>query len=100
MLNGTVLTAAACALVAALVGFALGRRSRPAVESPDVPAGPVDQAVAAFSASISEFSEAVTPLWSAHIESSRLQMDEAISALVSKFATIVTLLDAALGASR
>jgi len=100
MLNGTVLTAAACALVAALIGFALGRRSSGTAESSGSPSGPVDQAVAAFSASISEFSEAVTPLWSAHIESSRVQMEDAISALVTKFATIVTLLDSALGASR
>ena len=103
MENGTVLTAAACALFAALAGFAFGRRQRGT--PPGDPARPgsgsaAEQAVAAFSDSLSEFSESVTPLWSAHIESSRIQMETAVSALVGKFATIVALLDSALGTSR
>jgi methyl-accepting chemotaxis protein len=92
-------------VLAALAGFGLGRRQR---SGPDRPGGSTSAgssgvtapAVEAFSDSLSEFSQSVTPLWSAHIESSRQQMETAVSALVTKFATIVTLLDTALGASR
>ncbi len=51
-------------------------------------------------ASLDDFSENVTPVWSAHIQSSMTQMESAVSALVSKFATIVALLETALGSSR
>src|SRR4051794_19378645 len=98
MLNTTVVTAV-CVVLAALAGFGLGRRQRSGPDRPDgsTPAGSgvvTAPAVEAFSASLSEFSQSVTPLWSAHIESSRQQMETAVSALVTKFATIVTLLDA------
>jgi methyl-accepting chemotaxis protein len=90
--------AVACALLGALAGYGLGRvaaaRREPAQGL--VPAGPIER----YLDSLSEFSESVTPLWSAHIESSRDQMESAVSQLVTKFATIVTLLDAALGSSR
>lgn len=39
------------------------------------------------------FSAALAPVWSAHIESSRTQMEAAISALSGRFATIVVRLD-------
>jgi methyl-accepting chemotaxis protein len=97
MTAGAVLAAAGI-LIAALTGYWLGRSRRPV-------AGPCDTALAAppleeYLESIGEFSETVTPVWSAHIESSRRQMESAINDLVSKFATIVTLLDTALASSR
>jgi methyl-accepting chemotaxis protein len=97
--NGTVLTTASV-LIAAMGGFGLGRWRRepaPVHSATDTAAGvPVDT----FLDSLTEFSEAVTPLWSAHIETSREQMESAVTELVSTFATIVALLDSALGSSR
>jgi len=95
MVVGTLLTVAGL-LVGALAGFWFGR-PRPAEAGEGVvPVQPVDD----YLASLDEFSSTVTPVWSAHIESSRLQADAAVSDLVTKFATIVTLLDTALGSSR
>lgn len=88
----------AVGLVTALAGFGLGRWRRP----PSGPgAGPaMAGAVDAFCDSLHEFGATVAPLWSAQIETSQEQMDIAVSALVGKFATIVTLLDSALGSSQ
>lgn len=96
-MDGTVVTAAS-ALIGALAGFGLGRFRTGSVETAQnlVPAAPVT----AYLDSLGEFSESVPPLWSAHIESSRSQMETAIGELVTTFATIVSLLDHALDASR
>jgi methyl-accepting chemotaxis protein len=58
--------------------------------------------VEAFDAYLAEqqkFGEAVAPVWAGHIESSREQMDAAISALSERFAGIVNKLDEAVHAS-
>jgi methyl-accepting chemotaxis protein len=89
-------TAAICGVLAALAGYLVGRRTRGAGARPgDVPAGPVD----AYVRSLTEFGERVTPVWAAHVESSREQMETAVGALVDKFASIVLLLDGALRTS-
>ena len=92
-----ILLAAVSAMIGAAAGFGLGR-SRPGTGQADreIPAEPVE----AFLGTLGEFSETVTPLWSAHIESSRQQMESAVGDLVTTFATIVALLDAALASSR
>jgi methyl-accepting chemotaxis protein len=56
--------------------------------------------VEAYLDSLTEFSTTVTPVWSAHVESSRRQMETAVGELVEKFAGIVNLLDTALSSSR
>ena len=56
---------------------------------------PVEQ----FVASLHEFAGTVTPVWSAHVETCRQQMEGAVSALVLKFAGIVTLLDEVVASS-
>ena len=50
--------------------------------------------------SLSNFGQDVTPVWSAHVESSRSQMESAVGELVAKFAGIVDLLETALSSSR
>ena len=84
-------------LLGALGGFWIGRsRTTDSGRSTVVSVA----ALQSYLDSLTEFSESVPPLWSANIESSRSQMESAIGELVSKFATIVTLLDTALLASR
>jgi methyl-accepting chemotaxis protein len=46
-----------------------------------------------------QFSEHIMPVWSRHIESSRSQMEEAVSALAERFAAIVDKLDQAVYSS-
>lgn len=58
----------------------------------------VQQANAAFIASTDHLSRDVLPVWAAHIESSRRQMESAVAALAQRFAGIVDRLDQALRA--
>lgn len=58
-----------------------------------------DGATAAFVASTDRLGREVLPVWSAHIESSRSQMEVAIAALTQRFAGIVDRLDLALQSS-
>jgi methyl-accepting chemotaxis protein len=95
MLVGTVLTLVGL-LIGGLAGFSFGKGRGSQAGRGVVPVQPVDD----YLASLDEFSETVTPVWSAHIESSRQQMDSAVTGLVDKFGTIVVLLDNALGSSR
>jgi len=90
-----VLIAAVLVTIAAATGFVIGRRTgtRPAAGS-DAPS-PDD-----FVASINDFGRDVIPVWSAQVESSRRQMEDAVGALISRFAGIVTLLESALGGMR
>ena len=50
--------------------------------------------------SLNAFGQDVTPVWSAHVESSRNQMEVAVGELVEKFAGIVGLLESALSSSQ
>jgi methyl-accepting chemotaxis protein len=86
------------ALVCGSAGYWFGRRTARAdtAGATAVAAGPVT----AYLHSLSEFSRTVTPVWSAHVNSSRQQMEDAVAGLVTKFAGIVALLDTALPASR
>jgi len=57
------------------------------------------QTLDAYLAGQQQFGEAVAPVWSAHIESSREQMESAIAALSGRFSGIVDKLDEAVHAS-
>jgi methyl-accepting chemotaxis protein len=92
-----IVLAAGCAVIGLLVGFRFGRGRRGAVE-PMAGTG-MAPPFQAYVDGVSEFSQTVTPLWSAHVESARQQMESAINDLVSKFDTIVSLLDSALTSS-
>ncbi len=85
---------------AAGAGFATGARRRSSRGPSDVPVAAVPaERVDAYVSSLSKFSEVVTPVWSANVESSRTQMEAAISELVERFAGIAAHLDLALDAS-
>jgi methyl-accepting chemotaxis protein len=56
-------------------------------------------ATASFIAGTDQLGRDVLPVWSAHIESSRAQMEDAVAALTQRFAGIVDRLDQALKAS-
>jgi methyl-accepting chemotaxis protein len=79
-------------LVGLAVGFALGRRRPPAEPPPSV-------APDEFRRAVGTFAEAVAPVWSAQVESSRAQMDAGISAVTTQFSQIVTNVDAVLASS-
>jgi methyl-accepting chemotaxis protein len=57
------------------------------------------QATSNFVVGTEQLGRDVLPVWSAHIENSRSQMEEAVSALAQRFAAIVDRLDQALKAS-
>ena len=77
-----------------LGGYLLGRR-------PGAAAGPGRGIpVEPLVTSMQEFGGTVTPVWAGHVETARLQMEEAIGGLVTTFAGIVSLLDSALTSSR
>ncbi|GGL07472.1 methyl-accepting chemotaxis protein [Mangrovihabitans endophyticus] len=82
-------------LLGAAVGFLLGRR-RPATHPETADASGADP----FVVSVGKLGSEVGPVWSAHVESSRSQMEEAIGSLIARFAGIVQLLDQALTSSR
>jgi methyl-accepting chemotaxis protein len=93
-------------LLAASAGLIAGYRFRPGRSGPrpggsafgDQPGA--DSSVQAYLDSLTEFGETVTPIWSAHVESSRRQMEAAVGELVATFAGIVGLLDTVLSSSR
>ncbi len=80
--------ACALALVLALAGLALGRQMA-AWHSAST------KSIAHYLAAQQDFGAQVAPVWSGHIESSRAQMESAISALSERFAGIVDKLDEA-----
>src|SRR4051812_45119041 len=86
------------ALIGVLAGYGTAWYRAGSAE-PDRAAVPVEP-VETYLNSMSEFGDSVIPLWSGHIQSSRDQMEAAVNDLTAKFATIVTLLDDALGSSR
>lgn len=57
------------------------------------------KSTAAFVAGTDQLGAKLLPVWSAHLESSRAQMEEAVSALAQRFSGIVDRLDQALKAS-
>jgi methyl-accepting chemotaxis protein len=61
---------------------------------------PTSPGLNSFLQSMSEFGETVTPVWSAHVESSRRQMESAVGELVGTFGDIVALLETALASSQ
>ena len=81
-----------------LGGFALARRDGAGAASRAAEAG--SGGTGALLASLTDFGETVTPVWSGHVETSRHQMESAVGGLVATFADIVTLLDKALSSSR
>jgi methyl-accepting chemotaxis protein len=92
----SILLAVTCTAVAGWGGFVVGRRSadRTGSTGQDVVARLVP-----YLHSLDVFAETVTPVWAAHVESSRQQMENAVGQLVSTFAEIVTLIDRVLGSS-
>ena len=85
--------------IGALAGFALGRRSRRTHSTAPVDVA-VDAQLHAYLQSLAEFGNRVTPVWSAHVQTSRQQMETAVTGLVGKFGGIVSLLDVALNSSQ
>jgi methyl-accepting chemotaxis protein len=84
------------AVIALAVGFGGGclwqsRRSRAAKIGPAAPDP--------YAESVKEFAGAVAPVWSAQIDSSRTQMENAVGQLTEKFAGIVENLDSVLTSS-
>ncbi|SHN45364.1 methyl-accepting chemotaxis protein [Cryptosporangium aurantiacum] len=87
------------ALVALVIGLGVGygiagRRARPADDD-----AAAEQAVANYHRNVVEFTEAVAPVWSAHVDTSRAQMETAISGVTAQFAGIVDNLDTVLDSS-
>ena len=80
--------AAALALMLALAGLVLGRQMA-AWQSA------ATESITHYLAAQHEFGAQVAPVWSGHIESSRAQMEDAISALSQRFGGIVDKLDEA-----
>lgn len=78
-------------LVAAVLLMAGGLASRHTARLMGRPA----EGLHAYMAARQQFGEAVAPVWTAQIQNSRQQMEEAISALSSRFAGIVDKLDSA-----
>ena len=97
-----VLVAMLAALAAGATGYALGsvgngrRRSGGRVG----PNGDDGSGLMEYVETVGQFGRFVAPVWSAHVESSRLQMEQAVSELVTTFGGIVQLLDVALSSSR
>jgi methyl-accepting chemotaxis protein len=94
----TVVLSVVCAAVAGWGGFVAGRRHRTGGGDSAGGGVRVDD-VGDYLRSLDAFAETVTPVWSAHVESSRRQMEEAIAQLVRTFAGIVTLIDRVLTSS-
>ncbi len=102
----------AFALVAAAAAFAASRGIASAIVAPALVAAGVlldrsrrahearrSQANAAFLASTDQLGHDVLPVWAAHIENSRQQMESAVAALTQRFAAIVDRLDQTLRSS-
>jgi methyl-accepting chemotaxis protein len=94
----TFVVAVICSLIAGAAGrWAGARRSSGASAPSSASAG---AGITAYLDSVEAFGTNVTPVWSGHVESSRRQMEDAVGALTTKFASIVMLLDEALASSR
>lgn len=79
--------------VAGSAGYLAGRRAKAAADHTGDPVNEV------YLRSVGEFAEAVAPVWSAHIESSRVQMETAVTGLTVQFSGIVDNLDRLLASS-
>lgn len=84
-------------VVGVVAGLLLAARRRP--EPTDGSAMPCDD-VEPLLTSLHAFGDVVTPVWSGHVETSRRQMEAAVSGLVTTFGDIVSLLDQVLTSSR
>ncbi len=96
---GIVLAVVVAVLLGVAAGFGLGRRPRAAGGG----AGTADAAPSELDGYVSrvdEFGQTVPPVWAAHIESCRQQMESAISELAVRFGDIVNLLETVLSTSR
>jgi methyl-accepting chemotaxis protein len=82
------------------LGYRLGSTRAPATRTHPDPDGPAATPIEGYLASLTEFSETVTPIWSTHVETARNQMEDAVGRLVGTFAGIVSLLDTVLSSSR
>jgi methyl-accepting chemotaxis protein len=90
---GQALAVVVAVLLGAAAGFGVGRRNR--AETAGAGAGEVD----GYVARLDEFGQQVPPVWAAHIESCRQQMESAIGQLTQRFADIVQLLETVLSTS-
>ena len=98
----TIVLAALCGLIAGALACRIwsgGKRAHRvdlATADYTLPAAPVG----AYVGSLATFSRDVAPIWCAHVDSSRAQMDTAMTGLLSRFAAIVTSLDAIVVSAR
>lgn len=94
------LSVIAAAVGCGTLGYRRGaaRRGDPAARPDSDGRPPTD--LDTYLASLTEFGETVTPIWSTHVETARRQMEEAVGRLVGTFAGIVGLLDTVLSSSR
>ncbi len=83
------------------LGFWIGRKSAPApVQMTSTSTQTLDaQNVKRYVESMDDFSEHITPVWAAHIESCRQEMEYAVGELTQRFAGITTNLNATLNSS-
>lgn len=103
MLIGLVAGALVAGVTGWLAGLRRGRSSGPRPGASGAPAGsgPVSvDDVQAYAESVKRLSEVVTPVWSAHVESSRVQMGESINDLIGTFGGIVSHLNEIVDPSR
>ena len=100
--------AAACAAAVALAGTAASLHLRHAWRRLRLGAGEAarararrehGQAIDAYMEGRAQFGTQVSPIWVGHIENSRAQMETAVSALATRFSSIVEKLDQTLKAS-
>lgn len=88
-------------LTSGSLGFWVARKSaaRPEEMGPNTPLALDIYDVKCYVDSISAFAEQITPTWAAHIETSRLEMEQAVSELTQRFAGITVNLDATINSS-
>jgi methyl-accepting chemotaxis protein len=88
----SVVAGATISLFLVTIGLVVDRRRQACLDS-------LQGDVGSFIKSTSRLGEALLPVWSNHIEDSRVQMDVAVSTLTQRFAAIVDRLDQTLKAS-
>lgn len=88
-------------LISGSLGFWAGRKSFPVPAASPVDTGPVldINKVKRYVDSVSALAQQITPTWAAHIETSRQEMEQAVSELTRRFAGITINLDATLNSS-
>jgi len=94
---GELLLALVALVVGLGVGYGVGTRSRRSAGRAE--AGPARSPVRTYHRSVVDFAGAVAPVWSAQADTSRAQMETAISGVTEQFAGIVENLDTVLDSS-